>query len=45
MVYRYAKFATDNLKVAASRIERGREANVVELARFRHGQKRQGAGA
>ncbi|MBL8378882.1 MAG: tyrosine-type recombinase/integrase, partial [Burkholderiales bacterium] len=45
MVDRYAKFATDNLKVAASRIERGREANVVELSRFRHGQKRQGAGA
>jgi len=37
MVDRYAKFATENLLVAASRIEKGRDANVVEMARFRHG--------
>lgn len=37
MVDRYAKFATENLLSAASRIERGGEGrNVVELSRFRH---------
>lgn len=39
MVDRYAKFATENLLAAASRIESGRDATVLELARFRHGQK------
>lgn len=37
MVDRYAKFATDNLLFAASRIETDREDNVVPLSRFRHG--------
>ena len=37
MVDRYAKFATDHLVAAASRIESDRDDNVVELARFRHG--------
>ena len=38
MVDRYAKFATENLLSAASRIERREEGrNVVELSRFRHG--------
>jgi integrase len=37
MVDRYAKFATENLLVAASRIETGRDAKVLEMARFRHG--------
>ncbi len=37
MVDRYAKFATENLLFAASRIERGRGGrNVVDLSRFRH---------
>lgn len=36
MVDRYAKFATENLSVAASRIEMGRDTNGPELARFRH---------
>lgn len=37
MVDRYAKFATDNLLSAASRIERGGSGpNVVEFSRFRH---------
>ena len=37
MVDRYAKFATENLLSAASRIERGGNGrNVVELSRFRH---------
>jgi hypothetical protein len=31
MVDRYAKFATENFSLAASRIERGRESNVVHL--------------
>lgn len=39
MVDRYAKFATENLLAAACRIESGRDATVLELARFRHGQK------
>ena len=37
MVDRYAKFATENLLAAASRIETGRDANVIEMSRFRHG--------
>lgn len=36
MVDRYAKFATENLLSAASRIEAGRDRNVVDMARFRH---------
>ncbi|GAC1536890.1 MAG: hypothetical protein NVS2B4_17150 [Ramlibacter sp.] len=37
MVDRYAKFATENLLSAASRIERdGEGRNVVDLSRFRH---------
>jgi integrase len=36
MVDRYAKFATENLSVAGSRIEMGRDTNGPELARFRH---------
>ena len=36
MVNRYAKFATENLLFAASRIESGRGGNVVTLSRFRH---------
>lgn len=39
MVDRYAKFATENLAVAASRIESGRGGNVVSLSRFYHGQQ------
>jgi hypothetical protein len=37
MVDRYAKFATENLLAAASRIETGRDAGVIEMSRFRHG--------
>lgn len=37
MVDRYAKFATENLLSAASRIERGAGRDVTELSRFRHG--------
>ncbi len=45
MVDRYAKFATENLAFAASRIERGREdGNVVVLSRFGHGQKNKRVG-
>lgn len=41
MVDRYAKFATDNLLSAASRIERGGEGrNVVDLSRFRHAENK-----
>src|SRR4029078_11679307 len=36
MVDRYAKFATEHLAVAAARIERGRDKNVINLSRFRH---------
>jgi integrase len=40
MVDRYAKFATENLLSAASRIERGGNGrNVIALSRFSHGQK------
>jgi integrase len=43
MVDRYAKFATEHLTVAAARIERGRDRNVINLARFCHVQKEQRA--
>jgi integrase len=43
MVDRYAKFATEHLTAAAARIERGRDRNVINLARFCHVQKRQRA--
>ena len=36
MVDRYAKFSTENLLSAASRIESGKGANVIPLSRFRH---------
>jgi integrase len=36
MVDRYAKFATENLLSAASRIESGRGRGVTEVSRFRH---------
>lgn len=40
MVDRYAKFATENLTVAAARIEQGKQQdNVIRLSRLRHGQK------
>ncbi len=39
MVDRYAKYATENLAVAAARIENGRGGNVVQMSRFRHGQE------
>ena len=37
MVDRYAKFATEHLATAASRIETGQTGNVVTLSRFCHG--------
>ena len=38
MVDRYAKYSTENLLSAASRIEKGRGGvNVLDLSRFRHG--------
>lgn len=40
MVDRYAKFATDHLALAASRIESGRGGNVVQLSRFGHVESR-----
>jgi len=46
MVDRYAKFATENLAFAASRIEQGKDgSNVVELSRFSHVQKMKKASA
>ncbi|MEO8487714.1 MAG: site-specific integrase, partial [Betaproteobacteria bacterium] len=36
MVDRYAKFATENLRVAATRIETMRAANVIPMSRFCH---------
>ncbi|MDB5805330.1 MAG: integrase family protein [Betaproteobacteria bacterium] len=42
MVDRYAKFATDNLQVAASRIQRNSGENVIPLLRFPYGQKTKG---
>jgi integrase len=43
MVDRYAKFGTEHLTVAAARIERERDKNVIELSRFSHGKKAHGA--
>lgn len=40
MVDRYAKFATEHLAAAASRIESGRGGNVVEISRFAHGREK-----
>jgi integrase len=45
MVDRYAKFATENLAFAASRIELGRNDNVVSLSRFSHGAEMKKASA
>jgi len=42
MVDRYAKFATENLVVAAARIERGRGDNMVQFPRFPHARKSKG---
>ena len=39
MVDRYAKFATDHLARAASRIESGVKSNVLEWSRFCHGRQ------
>lgn len=39
MVDRYAKFATDNLRIAASRIESENDENVRSLSRSCHGEK------
>jgi hypothetical protein len=40
MVDRYAKFPTENLAVAAARIEQGKQQdNVIRLSRLRHGHK------
>jgi len=36
MVDRYAKFGTEHLTVAAARIERERDKNVIELSLFCH---------
>jgi integrase len=36
MVDRYAKFTTDHLAAAASRIEAARGANVIPMSRLRH---------
>ncbi|MGV8893828.1 MAG: hypothetical protein ACOH2K_12970 [Burkholderiaceae bacterium] len=39
-VDRYAKFATENLSVAAARIEQAKQGdNMIRLSRLRHGQK------
>jgi integrase len=43
MVDRYAKFATEHLSVAAARIERGRDRNVIQLSRFCHARKKKTA--
>jgi hypothetical protein len=43
MVDRYAKFGTEHLTVAAARIERERDKNVLELSRFGHSRKPQRA--
>lgn len=39
MVDRYAKYATEHLRVAAARIERGRGGEIIDLSRFCHAQK------
>ncbi len=43
MVDRYAKFATEHLTVAASRIETGRTANVMDLVTFKSRQEKKKA--
>lgn len=43
MVDRYAKFATENLLAAASRIESKRDQNVIVWSRFSHGRGRRRA--
>jgi len=43
MVDRYAKFATEHLTVAASRIESGRTANVIDLVTFKSHQEKKKA--
>jgi hypothetical protein len=40
MVDRYAKFATEHLAAAASRIEANRGGNVLQLSRFCHVQNK-----
>jgi hypothetical protein len=40
---RYAKFATEHLAIAASRIETGTKENVITLSRFCHGDQKQRA--
>lgn len=44
MVDRYAKFATDNLMVAAARIESKTEENVIQFPRFTHAEKKNDLG-
>lgn len=44
MVDRYAKFATEHLAAAATRIEKRRTDNVVQLSRFCHAEKHNGLG-
>jgi integrase len=40
VVDRYAKFATENLTVAAARIEQSKQQdNMIRLSRLHHGQK------
>ena len=39
MVDRYAKFGTEHLTLAAARIERHCDGNVIDLAQFCHSQK------
>jgi hypothetical protein len=41
MVDRYAKFGTEHLTVAAARIERGGDENVIDLSRFCHARDKQ----
>ena len=43
MVDRYARFSTENLSVAASRIENGRGGNVIQLSRFWHSPEKEKA--
>jgi hypothetical protein len=40
MVDRYAKFATEHLAVAASRIESDHGGNALQLSRFSHAQNK-----
>ena len=43
MVDRYAKFATENLQVAASRIEARRVGNVISMSHLRHSEQKKRA--